>query len=77
MSLGPLVTEANLGATLRSIYKYNHKRTLVTHDNTERTFALNDEAATVICDYGTASTPSFHFRILPKSWQDSSIQPQL
>ena len=61
MGLGPLVSQANLRKTLRSIYKYNYKRTLVDHDNTERTFALNDEAALVICDYATSTRPRIPF----------------
>ncbi len=61
MGLGPLVSQDHLRTTLRSIYKYNYKRTLVDHDNTERTFALNDEAAMVICDYGTATRPRIPF----------------
>ncbi len=60
-NLGPLVSTANVETTLRSIYKYNYKRTLVDHDNVERTFALNDEAAMVICDYGDAPRPRIPF----------------
>jgi non-lysosomal glucosylceramidase len=61
MGLGPLISPEHLRATLRSIYRYNYKRTLVGHDNVERTFALNDEAAMVICDYGTAPRPHIPF----------------
>lgn len=61
MQLGPLISPDHLKATLRSIYRYNYKRTLVDHDNVERTFALNDEAAMVICDYGTAPRPHIPF----------------
>jgi uncharacterized protein (DUF608 family) len=61
MGLGDLISQSHLQTTLRSIYKYNYKRSLVDHDNTERTFALNDEAAMVICDYGTATRPRIPF----------------
>jgi non-lysosomal glucosylceramidase len=60
-NLGPLVSQANVQTTLRSIYSYNYKRTLVDHDNVERTFALNNEAAMVICDYGKAPRPRIPF----------------
>ena len=60
-NLGPLVSPANVQTTLRSIYAYNCKRTLIDHDNVERTFALNDEAAMVICDYGKAPRPRIPF----------------
>jgi non-lysosomal glucosylceramidase len=59
--LGPLVSPAKIRATLQSIYRYNYKRSLVEHDNTERTFALNEEASVVICDYGKAERPLVPF----------------
>src|ERR1035438_1759582 len=49
--LGPLVSPENIRKTLASIYRYNYKRSLATHDTVQRTFALNNEAAMVICDY--------------------------
>jgi non-lysosomal glucosylceramidase len=59
--LGPLVNEANLHKTLDSIYRYNYKRDLSQHNCVQRTFALNDESAIVICDYGQAQRPSIPF----------------
>ena len=59
--LGPLVMPDHIRTTLESIYRYNYKRTLENHDNVERTFALNDEAAMVICDYGKAPRPRIPF----------------
>ncbi len=59
--LGLLVSQDHIHKTLQSIYRYNYKRTLVDHDNVERTFALNNEAAMVICDYGKAPRPRVPF----------------
>ena len=59
--LGPLVSDSNLDAALRSIRKYNHKPSLAFHDCVERTFALNNEAAMVICDYGKGQRPQVPF----------------
>jgi uncharacterized protein (DUF608 family) len=59
--LGPLLKPENIRKTLESIYKYNYKRTLFEHDNVERTFALNDESALVICDYARAPRPRIPF----------------
>ena len=59
--LGPLVSREKIQSTLRSIYRYNYKRSLAAHDNTERTFALNNEASVVICDYGKAERPHIPF----------------
>jgi non-lysosomal glucosylceramidase len=59
--LGPLLAKENIRKTLDSIYRYNHKPTLVNHDTVQRTFALNDEAALVICDYGKGQRPKIPF----------------
>ena len=59
--LGLLIDREKMAKTLDSIYRYNYKRTLIDHDNVERTFALNDEAAMVICDYGKAERPEIPF----------------
>lgn len=59
--LGPVVDPAHTRKTLESIYRYNYKRSLTHHDTPQRTFALNDEAAIVICDYGKAERPKIPF----------------
>lgn len=61
MNLGYLVSPNHVQAALNSIYRYNYKRSLADHDNVERTFALNDESAIVICDYGKAARPRIPF----------------
>lgn len=61
MNLGLLVSSEHVHKALDSIYRYNYKRTLADHDNVERTFALNDEEAMVICDYGRAPRPRIPF----------------
>jgi uncharacterized protein (DUF608 family) len=59
--LGDLVSRKNMAATLRAIYASNYKRTLLEHDNVERTFALNDEAAVVVCSYAEGKRPRIPF----------------
>jgi uncharacterized protein (DUF608 family) len=59
--LGPLLSTDHIRTTLRSIYRYNHKPSLFDHDTVQRTFALNDEAALVICDYGKHKRPTIPF----------------
>ncbi len=59
--LGPLVDRAKIRKTLESIYKYNYKRDLYDHDTVQRVFALNDEAAMVICAYGGGKRPKIPF----------------
>jgi non-lysosomal glucosylceramidase len=59
--LGALVDPAHCRKTLASIYRYNHKRNLYDHDSVQRIFALNDEAAIIICDYGKGTRPHIPF----------------
>ena len=66
--LGPLVSQPNMRATLESIGRYNYKRTLVDHDSVQRTYALNDEAAVVVCDYGKADRPVIPFPYYAEAW---------
>ena len=66
--LGPLVAPANIRKTLGSIYRYNFRRTLTNHNTVQRTYALNDEAAVVICDYGKAERPRIPFPYYAEAW---------
>ena len=54
--------------TLDSIYRYNYKRSLVDHDTVQRTYALNNEAAVVVCDYGKAPRPHIPFPYYAEAW---------
>jgi hypothetical protein len=66
--MGALVSPENIRKTLHSIYKYNYKPTLASHDNVERTYALNEEAAVVVCDYGKAERPHIPFPYYAEAW---------
>ena len=59
--LGALVDPTHCKTTLESIYRYNYKRSLMQHDNVQRTFVLNDEAALVVGDYAKAKRPDVPF----------------
>ncbi len=59
--LGPLLDAAHVRTTLHSVHRYNYKRSLAAHDCVQRTFALNDEAATLVCDYAKAPRPRIPF----------------
>jgi uncharacterized protein (DUF608 family) len=60
--LGSLIDPQHIRSTLDSIYRLNHKANLEDHNCVQRTFALNDEAAMVICDYGgVAERPKIPF----------------
>ncbi len=59
--LGPLLDRDHIRTCLQSIYKYNYKRSLAEHETVQRTFALNDEAGLVICDYSHGQRPETPF----------------
>jgi uncharacterized protein (DUF608 family) len=59
--LGPLLKPEHIRKTLESIYKYNFKNPVAEHDNVQRTFVLNDEAALVVCDYAKTVRPRIPF----------------
>jgi hypothetical protein len=59
--LGLLLNPDNIRKTLASIYRYNYKRRLDRHESVQRTYALNDEAGLVICDYGKTTRPEIPF----------------
>jgi hypothetical protein len=68
MNLGNLVSPKQILTTLQSIYKYNYRRSLAMHDNSARTYALDDEAALVICDYSTSTRPRIPFPYFAEVW---------
>lgn len=66
--LGPLLDPANIRKTLQSIYKYNHRSQLFDHDSVQRVYALNDEPALLICDYGKGTRPKIPFPYFAEAW---------
>jgi non-lysosomal glucosylceramidase len=66
--LGPLLDAANIRKTLASIYKYNYRSNLTKHDSVQRIYALNDEAAVLICDYGKVTRPRIPFPYYAEAW---------
>src|SRR5258706_4266211 len=66
--LGPLLDPANIRKTIASIYKYNYRANLTKHDSVQRVYALNDEAAVLICDYGKVTRPRIPFPYYAEAW---------
>ncbi len=66
--LGPLLAPANIRTTLASIHRYNYRSSLERHDSVQRVYALNDEAAVLICDYGAAARPRIPFPYYAEAW---------
>ena len=66
--LGLLLRRDHVGKTLESIYKYNFKRSLADHPSVQRTYALNDEAGLLVCDYGRGQRPETPFPYFAEVW---------
>lgn len=61
VDLGPLLDPGHIRKALQSIYRYNYKRNLYDWESVQRVYALNDEAALVICDYANRARPENPF----------------
>lgn len=66
--MGALVSPEHVRTTLASIYRYNAKRSMAPWENVARTYAVNNEAAVVICDYTKAKRPRVPFPYYSESW---------
>lgn len=66
--LGELLDSSKIRKSLESIYRYNYKRTLIHHTNVLRTYALNDEAAVVICDFTKGTRPEVPMFYYAEAW---------
>ncbi|MFN7999214.1 MAG: GH116 family glycosyl-hydrolase [Bryobacteraceae bacterium] len=68
VGLGPLLDPKHMESALKSIYQYNYRRTMFEHESVQRTYVLNDEAALLICDYGTGKRPEIPFPYFAEAW---------
>jgi non-lysosomal glucosylceramidase len=66
--LGALLDPVHIRTTLSSILRYNSRANLLDHDSVERTYALNDEAAVLVCDYGKGQRPKIPFPYSSEAW---------
>ena len=66
--LGALLDRDHTRKTLDALHRYNHKANLFNHENVQRTYALNDEGALMVCDYGKAERPQIPFPYYAETW---------
>ncbi|MBL8177277.1 MAG: hypothetical protein JNK48_21560 [Bryobacterales bacterium] len=66
--LGPLLNPKNIRKAMESIVRYNHRSSLEEHDSVQRIYAVNDESALLICDYGKAPRPRIPFPYYAEAW---------
>ncbi len=67
--LGSLFDDDRIKTALRSLYKYNFKKSMREHYNTFRIFALNDEAGAIMCSY----PPHVHLPSIPIPYAQESM----
>jgi hypothetical protein len=66
--LGNLLDPARMHTALQSVMKYNYRTSLRRHESVERIYALNDEAALLICGYGSGKRPKIPFPYFSEAW---------
>jgi uncharacterized protein (DUF608 family) len=66
--LGALLDSQHIQKALQSIHKYNYRSNLEDHDSVQRVYALNDEPAILICDYGSGARPAIPFPYYAEAW---------
>ncbi len=72
--LGDLVDPDHARKALESIFKYNFKADLSEHESVQRTYALNDDAGLVICDYAGRKRPVNPFPYFAEVWTGIEYQ---
>ena len=59
--LGYLLKRENVRTALRSVFRYNFRESLEEHESVQRVYALNDEAALLICSFPKGNPPEVPF----------------
>lgn len=68
LGLGDILPREHVRSALLSIYRHNFRRNFDGHFNTQRTFALGDEAGLVLCTWPDGGEPRFPFPYSDEVW---------
>jgi len=68
MGLGYLLPSRHVKKAIHSVYRNNFKRGFQDHDNTQRTYTLNDEAGLLLCTWPRGGRPSLPFVYSHEVW---------
>lgn len=66
--LGDVVDSGHIQRAMRAIWTNNLRRDLRNHEGFQRTYALNDESALIICDYKQGARPRIPFPYYAEAW---------
>jgi uncharacterized protein (DUF608 family) len=66
--LGYVISREHLKKALESIYQYNFRERMEVVSSVQRTYALNDEAALVLCSWPDGNRPRFPFAYCDEAW---------
>ncbi len=72
--LGDILDKRHVRAALKSIYRYNWKRSLSEHANAQRVYALNDEAGLLLCTWPRGGRPAVPFPYSDEVWTGIEYQ---
>jgi len=74
MGLGHLLPPSHVRKAIRSVYRHNFKAGFHDHDNTQRTYALNDEAGLLLCTWPNGGRPAYPFVYSHEVWTGVEYQ---
>ncbi|ACZ41133.1 protein of unknown function DUF608 [Thermobaculum terrenum ATCC BAA-798] len=72
--LGYLLPKEHISRALESIFAYNFKPNFWNHTNTQRVYALGDDAGLVMCTWPFGDRPSFPFPYSDEVWSGTEYQ---
>jgi len=68
MGLGYILPPKHVKKAIHSVYRYNFKTDFHDHDNTQRTYVLNDEKGLIICTWPKGGRPKYPFVYSHEVW---------
>jgi uncharacterized protein (DUF608 family) len=72
--LGYVYDEAKIKSAIKAVYKYNFRSPLGEHVNTQRIYALNDEAGLLLCSWPNGGRPKYPFIYSDEVWTGIEYQ---
>jgi uncharacterized protein (DUF608 family) len=71
VGLGYLLPPEHVREAARSIYRYNFRTSLAAHESCQRAYALNEEAALLLCTWPHGGRPQYPFPYADECWTGS------